>query len=81
MSSAQRKPAISPYQAMANRIQLVITSPSAQTERTACIYRSPDEDEAIWDQLIDELDQADSVRVESLGGNGVRVTWDPPLAD
>jgi len=81
MAAPQRKPAINPYQSLVNRIQRVIMSPSAQAERSACLYKSPDESEALWDQLIDEMALADSVHVEHMEGGGVRVTWEAPADD
>ncbi|WP_341959229.1 DUF1654 domain-containing protein [Pseudomonas sp. RC10] len=81
MSATSRKPATNPYQSLVNRIQRAIMAPAAQLERTVCLYRSPDEDEGLWDQLIDEMSEADSVRTERLEDGGVRVTWDPPTDD
>lgn len=78
MSNAHRKAAINPYQSLVNRIQRAILAPSAQTERSVCLYRSPDEDVFLWDQLIDEMGEANSVRIERLEDGGVKVTWDPP---
>lgn len=78
MSNAQRKVSVNPYQSLVNRIQRAILAPSSQAERSVCLYRSPDEDVYLWDQLIDEMGEADSVRTERLEDGGVRVTWDPP---
>jgi hypothetical protein len=81
MAAPQRKPAANPYQSMVNRVQRAILSPAAQTDRSVFLYRSPDEDEFLWDQLIDEMGEADAVRTERQEGGGVRVTWDPPIDD
>ena len=78
MSATQRKTTVNPYQSLVNRIQRAILAPAAQSERSVCLYRSPDEDESLWGQLIDEMGEADSVRTELLEDGGVRVTWDPP---
>lgn len=78
MSAVLRHPVSNPYQSMHQRIQGIITSPAAQLARSACLYRSPDESEQLWDNLIDQLAEASSVRTERMDDGGVRVTWDPP---
>ncbi|QXG34012.1 DUF1654 domain-containing protein [Pseudomonas viridiflava] len=81
MSEVQHGQVSSPYQSLAQRIQRVITSPAAQSARSAYLYRAPEESEHLWDVLIDELGEAESVRTQALECGGVRVTWDPPSAD
>ncbi|MEE5046286.1 DUF1654 domain-containing protein [Pseudomonas alliivorans] len=81
MSAAPVRTTHTPYQSLFNRIQAVIMSPSAQSRRSACLYRCPDEDPNLWDQLIDDMAQVDSLRTERLDGGGVRLTWDTTPAD
>ncbi|WP_122341440.1 DUF1654 domain-containing protein [Pseudomonas caricapapayae] len=81
MPEVQQGQVNSPYQSLVQRIQRVITSPAAQSARSACLYRAPGECEHLWDALIDELGEAESVRTEVIESGGVRVTWDPPSAD
>jgi len=76
--SAQRQQVANPYQSMLNRVQRAIMSPAAQVNRSVCLYRLPEEEPQVWDQLIDDISENNWVRAEHLDDGGIRLTWEPP---
>lgn len=73
---AARQP--SSYELMGARIQKIINLPKAQQARDATIHRLPDESEADWARFLEEVAEAENVRVEYVKGDGVRLTWTVP---
>lgn len=66
------------FDLLAARIQKVINSPSAQKNRIAVIYKSPEESQEDWDALLGAIEETDGVRLVAEDDAGVRVTWEKP---
>lgn len=71
----------SSYELLARRIQKLILAPRAQLERRVVIARAPDELEADWDLLLDQLGEEESVTVAPQEDGSVRLTWAKPSFD
>lgn len=74
--TAVRQP--SSYELMGARIQKIINSPRAQQARDVTVHRLPDESEADWLRFLEEVAEAENVKVQHVGGDGVRLTWTVP---
>ncbi|GAB3482191.1 DUF1654 domain-containing protein [Azotobacter salinestris] len=68
----------SSYELMGARIQKLINSPKAQQARDVTVHRLPEESAADWSRFIEEVAEAENVRVEYVEGDGVRLTWTVP---
>ena len=73
-SSIQGEPA-SHYQALCNRISHCINSPRAQRDKTALLERSPDDTDADWSKLLDEIAENDNVTLAHRDDGSVQVFW------
>ncbi|XFB06212.1 DUF1654 domain-containing protein, partial [Azotobacter salinestris] len=58
---AVRQP--SSYELMGARIQKIINSPKAQQARDVTVHRLPDESEADWSRFLEEVAEAENVKV------------------
>ncbi|SEJ47357.1 Protein of unknown function [Azotobacter beijerinckii] len=65
----------SSYELMGGRIQKIINSPKAQRARDVTIHRLPDESATDWARFLEEVAEAENVRVQHIEGDGVRLTW------
>lgn len=74
-------PVATSFDLLAARIQKVINSPSAQKNRIAVIYKSPEESQEDWDALLGAIAETDGVSLVVEDDAGVRVTWEKPLED
>lgn len=74
--TAVRQP--SSYELMGARIQKLINSPKAQQTRDVTIHRLPDEPEADWARFLEEVAEAENVKVDHVGSDSVRLTWTLP---
>ncbi|QQE90242.1 DUF1654 domain-containing protein [Azotobacter chroococcum] len=74
--TAVRQP--SSYELMGARIQKIINSPKAQQARDVTIQRLPDEPEADWARFLEEVAEAENVKIDPVGSDGVRLTWTLP---
>ena len=77
----QEKPAPSSYDLLAMRIQRTINATTAQTAKRAVIYKASDELTEDWDQLLMDIDEADSVTLAHRDDGGVLVSWVVPKED
>lgn len=68
----------SSYELMGARIQKLINSPKAQQARDVTIQRLPDEPGADWARFLEEVAEAENVKVEHVESDGVRLTWTVP---
>lgn len=75
---ATTPPPPSSYNLLAHRVQKLILAPRAQLERRVVITRAPDELEADWDLLLDQLGEEESVTTTPLEDGSVRLTWVKP---
>lgn len=73
-SSIQGEPT-SHYQALCNRISHCINSPRAQRDKTVLLERSPDDTEADWSKLLDEIAENDNVTLAHRDDGRVQVFW------
>lgn len=71
----------SPYELLALRVQRQLLTPTAQLARRAVINRMPDEPEAAWLQLLDELAQEDSLTITRQQDGSVELAWPHPATD
>ncbi|SEJ46181.1 Protein of unknown function [Pseudomonas linyingensis] len=71
----------SSYELLARRIQKLILVPRAQLERQVVITRAPDELEADWDLLLEQLSEEESVTLVPQEDGSVRLTWVKPNAE
>lgn len=71
----------STYELMGMRVQKIINSPSAQKAKEATLYRSPDEPEDDWAQLMQDISENEGVTVEALEDGGTFVYWVVPKED
>lgn len=71
----------SSYELLARRIQKLILAPRAQLERRVVIARAPEELEADWDLLLEQLSEEESVTLAPQEDGSVRLTWVKPNAE
>ncbi|MDR9754319.1 DUF1654 domain-containing protein [Pseudomonas sp. SZMC_28357] len=69
------------YARMGQRISKIINSPTAQKARAALIFRLPDEPQADWEQLLEEIDENDNVTLAYRDDGGVQIFWVVPKED
>jgi len=85
MAKAKKEPAsITPpssFELMGLRVQKIINSPAAQKAKEATLFRSPDEPEDGWSQLMQEIGENDNVTVEHQEDGGVFIYWTVPSED
>ncbi|MWJ26722.1 DUF1654 domain-containing protein [Halomonas sp. ZH2S] len=67
------------YERLGQRIQRVINSPKAQSQRCAEISKAPDESNDDWRQLLEELGTLGHVTMIPLDESGehIRLRWNP----
>lgn len=70
----------STYGLLGQRIQRVINSPRAQSDRCAEISRQPDESPDDWQQLLEEFETLDHVTMIPLEDGVIRLRWNPEEA-
>lgn len=71
----------SSYELMGARIQKIINSPAAQKAKHALLHRLPDEPEAAWAQILEEIGETDNVTVAHRDDGGVELFWVVPKED
>lgn len=71
----------SSYELLARRIQKLILAPRAQLERQVVIARAPDELEADWDLLLEQLSEEEIVTLAPQEDGSVHLAWVKPSAD
>lgn len=76
----QPAPAPSTYELLGQRIQRVINSPRAQSERSAVISRAPDEAPEDWDRLLEEFETLEHVTMAPQEDGTIRLRWNPEEA-
>ncbi|MCQ9468752.1 DUF1654 domain-containing protein [Pseudomonas alliivorans] len=70
------------YLALAQRIQDLITSPKAQIEHQVLLSREPDESPVHWEQIVEQISEAEGINVTRNFENGtVNVSWYVESAD
>ncbi|MFW5112464.1 DUF1654 domain-containing protein [Pseudomonas aeruginosa] len=75
--SNQGKGQVSPVEKVRLRVSAMISSPRAQAERRASIWKAQGDSEEAWQQVLEELAETDGLEM-SLGEDGtVLVTWQP----
>lgn len=58
------------------RLQKVINTPTAQKDRAALLYKSPDEQQEDWDLIIEAILETDGVDISYEDDGAVRVRWE-----
>lgn len=72
----QEKGQVSPVEKLRLRVSAMISSPRAQAERRASIWKAQGDSEEAWQQVMEELAETDGLEM-SLGENGVvTLTWE-----
>lgn len=69
---------LSSVEMLGARLQKVINSPSAQKNRSAVLYKSPEEMQEDWDQIIEAINDTDGVHVIFQEDGGAKVHWEVP---
>lgn len=69
------------YQRIAIRVQKIINSTNAQKAKAALIFRLPDEPEAEWERLLEEIAENDNVTLAYRDDGGVQIFWVVPKED
>lgn len=74
--STQAKGQVSPVEKVRLRVSAMISSPRAQAERRASIWKAQGDSEEAWQQVLEELAETDGLEM-SLGEDGVvALTWE-----
>lgn len=68
----------SSYELLVRRIERQLLQPRVQLQRMAIIERQADELREDWAALIEHLEQQVELRMESLEGGAVRLSWAMP---
>ncbi|HFK1917760.1 TPA: DUF1654 domain-containing protein, partial [Pseudomonas aeruginosa] len=72
----QGKGQVSPVQKVRLRVSAMISSPRAQAERRALIWKAQGDPEEAWQQVLEELAETDGLKM-SLGEDGVvTLAWE-----
>ncbi|WP_237673541.1 DUF1654 domain-containing protein [Vreelandella profundi] len=73
---------MSSYDTLCQRVQKIINSPKAQTEKCAEIQRQPDDSIDDWARMLSDLGTIENVDVIPLDDSAevVRVRWNPEAA-
>lgn len=72
----QGKGQVSPVEKVRLRVSAMISSPRAQAERRASIWKAQGDSEEAWQQALEELAETDGLEM-SLGEDGViTLTWE-----
>jgi hypothetical protein len=74
-------PAPSTYELMGARLQKVINSTGAQRQKTALLYKLPEESDVDWDQVLSDLAEIDNVTIGYRDDGGIQVSWVVPKED
>ncbi|DBA08522.1 TPA: DUF1654 domain-containing protein [Pseudomonas aeruginosa] len=73
--NTQAKGQVSPAEKVRLRVSAMISSPQAQAERRASIWKAQGDSEEAWQQVLEELAETDGLEM-SLGEDGVvALTW------
>lgn len=71
----------SSYELMAQRIQKIINSQSAQKAKAALLQRLPDESPDDWAQILAEIEETDNVTLAHRDDGAVQIFWVVPKDD
>lgn len=80
MSKTTTPAAPTPYELLGQRIQRIVSSPRAMSERTAVISRAPDEAPEDWDRLLEEFETLGHVTLIPQEDGAIRLRWNPEEA-
>ncbi|MEJ5864260.1 DUF1654 domain-containing protein [Pseudomonas farsensis] len=69
------------YEQMAQRIQKIINSPTAQRSRAALIFKLEQESPDDWATLLEEIDENDNVTLAHRDDGGIQIFWTVPQED
>lgn len=72
--SPARQP-LDTYAALTQRVQLLINSPRARYEHQAVIRRESHDSQQDWDRLIEEIRDAESVRLTPRPDGSLHLVW------
>jgi len=67
------------YRSLALRVQSLISTPRARYEHQAVIHREPGDRPDDWDRLLDEIGDADGVKLNARPDGSVHLVWYVPL--
>jgi hypothetical protein len=60
---------------MGIRVQKIINSPAAQRAKAALLFKTADESEDDWAQLLEEIAENDNVTLAWRDDGGVQIFW------
>ncbi|GAB7528892.1 hypothetical protein PS3A_13010 [Pseudomonas sp. 3A(2025)] len=81
MSKSQTQNVPSSVEMLGARLQKTINSPGAQKNRSAVLYKAPEEMQEDWDQIIEAINDTDGVHVIFHDDGGAEVHWEVPQQD
>jgi hypothetical protein len=67
------------YRSLARRVQRLITTPRARYEHQAVIQRLPGDQPDDWERLLDEISDAEGVKLNLRPDGSVHVVWYIPF--
>lgn len=66
---------LSSYHRLVRRVNRVLNSPTAQRERQANLRPIPDDNPDDWERLLEEIEQAEGVRMLRRADGSVHLIW------
>lgn len=69
------------YECLAIRVQKIINSTNAQKNKSALIFRLPEEPVDEWERLLGEIAENDNVTLAYRDDGGVQIFWVVPKED
>ncbi|MBD1587266.1 DUF1654 domain-containing protein [Pseudomonas typographi] len=67
--------AASSYEQLGLRVQKIINSTTAQTSRSALLFREAQESPEDWKRLLDEIGENDNVTLAWRDDGGIQLFW------
>ncbi|GJN50814.1 DUF1654 domain-containing protein [Pseudomonas tohonis] len=72
---ALQRPEQSSYYHLTRRVQLLLSTPRAQVEHQAVIYREPCDCSSDWDRLLEEIRDTEGVALTLRPDGSIHVAW------
>lgn len=66
------------YAALCNRVSRCINAPLAQRDKKAALDRWPDDSEADWNRVLDEIDENENVTIAQRDDAHAHIFWTVP---
>ncbi|POA21547.1 hypothetical protein C1886_04550 [Pseudomonas sp. FW300-N1A1] len=70
-----QSPAETSYELVRRRIQRLISAPHAQKTQSVVVTRSEEEPTDVWQQVLQEIEETNGIRMDRLENGAVRIGW------